>query len=478
MTRYPAKGKGAKWTIKELDAIKPNWKGDVLSDGDGLSGEVRFNAKNELLISFRYAFKLNGKVCWYYCGSYPAIDLSEIRKNRESAQALIKLGIDPRLKKITDKIDEREKLETKLALESKRIAESLTVQDMFDVWIEDGVKRADLNKSIIQSFSKYILPVLGNTEVRLTSERNLIDIYKTIIKDGKLATAFELSKDVKQMFTWAEKRKPWRALMVDGNPANLVEIDKLLPDTFTKVRDRVLSFDELRKLKDIFDDQAKNYIDAEKKYGTERPLKKEVQLAIWICLSTVCRIGELLMAEWRHIDFEKREWHIPAMNTKGTKKKKTEHKVYLSDFALNQFKKLHQLTGDTQWLFPARYNQGHVCIKSASKQIGDRQVKFKSRNKKLKYRVENNSLVLGNDEWTPHDLRRTGATMMQNLVGKQTGLLITDLCLHHNVVTGSAKHYLFDDYAEEMRDAWATLGNSIEAVLSSNNVVNFEKSSA
>jgi integrase len=56
-----------------------------------------------------------------------------------------------------------------------------------------------------------------------------------------------------------------------------------------------------------------------------------------------------------------------------------------------------------------------VCLKSASKQVGDRQVSFKKRTKKLQFRVENNSLVLGGREWTPHDLRRTGATMMQEL---------------------------------------------------------------
>ena len=36
MTRYPKSGKGSKWTIKELVAIKPEWKGDTLSDGEGL----------------------------------------------------------------------------------------------------------------------------------------------------------------------------------------------------------------------------------------------------------------------------------------------------------------------------------------------------------------------------------------------------------------------------------------------------------
>lgn len=475
MTRYPKAGKGARWTIKELESIKIDWKGDTLNDGDGLSGEVRFNSKQELLISFRYAFKWNGRVSWYFCGSYPANELSEIRKKRDQARESVKLGIDPRIKNVTDKIEAREHQEAILLREAKRKSEALTVKDMFDVWITSGVKRSDGNQYIKQTFNKYILPEVGNTEVRNLTEQHLEKIYKKIIAAGKSATALELSKDVKQMLTWCEKRKPWRALLVEGNPAVLVEIHKLLPEDFTKVRDRVLSFDELRKLKSIFDNLKEAYENADKKYEVERPLKKEVQLAMWICLGTVCRIGELLMSRWEHVDFEMRTWFIPAANTKGVKKKKTDHIVFLSDFVLKQFKALHDLTGDTSWLFPARYKDGHVCIKSASKQVGDRQLMFKRRSKELKCRVENNSLVLGDREWTPHDLRRTGATMIQNLYGKQTGIFIANLCLHHSVVTGSAKHYLFDDYAEEMKDAWVKLGNRIEAILNADNVVNFQQ---
>jgi hypothetical protein len=41
MTRYPKQGKGRRWTVKELGAIDRTWRGDTISDGDGLSGEVR-----------------------------------------------------------------------------------------------------------------------------------------------------------------------------------------------------------------------------------------------------------------------------------------------------------------------------------------------------------------------------------------------------------------------------------------------------
>ena len=48
MTRYPRGGKGRKWTVIELKAIGPSWKGDTLSDGDGLVGVVRVAAAGEM----------------------------------------------------------------------------------------------------------------------------------------------------------------------------------------------------------------------------------------------------------------------------------------------------------------------------------------------------------------------------------------------------------------------------------------------
>ncbi len=465
------KAVNGQWTVKELEAIPPEWKGDTIADGNGLFGDVRVNGKGEVKVSFRYAFKLEGKVRWFYCGMFPESSLTEIRSERDKAKKSIKSGVDPRLEKANDKILRAEAQQEIKKREEKRRADSLTVRDMMDAWLELGVKRKDGNKAIIQSFNKHLLPSVGDAEVRSLSEHDLIKVYRSIIKQGKNATALELSKDVNQMITWAEKRNPWRRLLIEGNPASLVEISKLLPDNFTKVRERVLSIDEIKKLHHIFNITTETYNESKNKYATERPLKKEVQIAMWLCLSTLCRIGELLMTEWQHVDFDNRTWLIPSANTKGRAKNKTDHLVYLSDFALEKFKELYSITGESKWAFPARYTKSHVCVKSASKQIGDRQLKFSKRTKKLQYRVENNSLVLGDREWTPHDLRRTGATMMQNLIGLENSLLVTDLCLHHNVVTGSAKHYLFAGYDDAMRDAWQKLGLRLEAILNADNLV-------
>ena len=466
MTRYPKSGKGSKWTIKELAAIKPEWKGDTLSDGEGLSGDVRFSGS--VSIHFRYAFKWADKVAWHYCGSYPANDMTSIRDERNKARDLVKAGIDPRANKKVIKIEAQAAIVEVIRADEQKRTEALTFNDLYKVWIKDGVNRSDGNKYITQSLGKHAIPVLGNVEVRHLTENHLRDVYRAIIAAGKTATAVELSKDIGQMLRWAEKRKPWRALLIDGNPAELVVIKQLVPNDYTKERKRQLSIEEIIKLQTIFATTSQNYADAPKKTGTERPLKKEVQIALWLCLGAICRIGELLMTEWKHVNFEQQTWFIPAANTKGERGRKCDQLVYLSDFTLDQFKQLHALTGDSEWAFPARYKEGHVSEKSVSKLVGDRQVKFKSRTRKLQCRVENNSLVVGDEEWTPHDLRRTGATLMQKL---KVSREVVNLCQNHVIGSKVDRVYLLDDYADEKREAWNKLGDRLEAILSASNVV-------
>ena len=271
------------------------------------------------------------------------------------------------------------------------------------------------------------------------------------------------------MFGWAQKRQPWRTLLIDGNPAELVEISKLVPIDYQEERTRILSSSELQELHHRFQKMTADYaaLPAGEKYDGIRPLKPESQLALWICLGTLCRIGELLQAEWKNVDLENHTWFIPSGNVKGSRRKKQDHYVFLSPFALHFFQELKTMTGDTQWCFPNKQDDGHVDVKVVSKQVGDRQARFKNR-KALSRRRHDDTLVLAdgqNGDWTPHDLRRTGATMMQAL---GVSLDVIDRCQNH-VLAGSRvrRHYLHHDYAEEKKRAWNLLGDRLGAVLSS-----------
>ncbi len=109
--------------------------------------------------------------------------------------------------------------------------------------------------------------------------------------------------------------------------------------------------------------------------------------------------------------------------------------------AADAFRKLKGLTGHTDWCFPGRGATNHMDVKSVAKQLGDRQCMFKKSKdggarKLMKNRRHDNTLVLSAGKtgaWTPHDLRRTGATLMQRL---KVPLDIIDRCQNH-VLEGS-----------------------------------------
>ncbi|WP_176460859.1 site-specific integrase [Janthinobacterium sp. PC23-8] len=272
------------------------------------------------------------------------------------------------------------------------------------------------------------------------------------------------------MFAWARKRQPWRKLMVDGDPMELIEIEKIVSPEYDldNRRDRILSADEIRELHATITSMHTEYEAAPNKRIGRQPLEATTERAIWIMLSTLCRVGETAMARWEHVDLAAATWFIPKENVKDNIADLT---VYLSAFALDQFQQLHTHTGHSAWCFPARNNAGNIKGKSISKQVGDRQSMFKKNRDgtpraPLKNRRSDDTLVLAggkNGAWTPHDLRRTGATMMQAL---GISLELIDRCQNH-VLPGSKvrRHYMLHDYADEKRAAWAALGERLVAVL-------------
>lgn len=457
----------AKLTIKQLEALTADNHGDVFREDGGLVAEVRAGVRG-VTVQFSYEFKLDGKRTRKRLGSWPKKSLAQIRIERDEAKANAAKGVHPTLAAKASKIEAKAAIAATIAEAEREAAENKTVNDLFNEWIRDGVARQDGNAELIRSFKKDVLPLIGKKPLRNLSEKDLLAVLRSVKARGLNRTVVIRSKDIGQMLRWGEKRKPWRTLMADGNPADLIDVNKLLDHDYEEQRDRLLSPDEIRELRDIFERLEKDYdaLPAGQKYSGIRPVNIRVQCAMWICLSTLCRIGELLKAEWRYVDLEKGTWFIPAEATKGHKGKRQDHHVFLSAFSKAQFKRLQKETGHTSFCFPSKDGQSHVDTKTVSKLIGDRQCRFKNRSKPLAGRHHDDSLVLSKGakgEWTPHDLRRTGATMMQQL---GVSLEIIDRCQNH-LLGGSKvrRHYLHHDYANEKRDAWDALGVKLEWIL-------------
>ena len=455
-------------TAKQLEALTAADDGRTLREDGGLVAKVRAGVHG-VTVQFRYDFKLDGLKRDQSLGSWPKKSLAQIRAYRDEVKATTTKGIDPTAARKAARIEARTAIAATIAEAERQAAENKTVADLFDEWIRDGVARQDGNAELRRSFKKDVLPHIGKKPLRNLTEKDLLSVLRSVKARGLNRTVVIRSKDIGQMLRWGEKRKPWRSLMADGNPADLIDVSKLLDHDYEEQRDRLLSPDEIRELRDIFEHLERDYdaLPVGQKYSGIRPVNVRVQCAMWICLSSLCRIGELLKAEWRHLDLEKGTWFIPAEATKGHKGKRQDHHVFLSAFSIEQFKRLQKETGHTPFCFPGKDGESHVDTKTVSKLIGDRQCRFKHRSKPLSGRHHDDSLVLSKGakgEWTPHDLRRTGATMMQEL---GVTLEIIDRCQNH-LLGGSKvrRHYLHHDYAKEKTEAWQLLGDRLRAILS------------
>jgi integrase len=455
-----------KLTQRGLEAITSAKVGTIVREDGNLFGRVRAKSDGGISISFYYRFRFDGKLKDMSCGAWPADSLASIRSTRDAARDKVALGINPAVEKKLVRHEMQEEAAQKLAAIEAARATDLIVNDLFTAWLTDGVRRKDGNAMLIRMFNADVLPAVGAIAVKDLTEHHLRAVLRSMVDRGVNRSSVMMHANLVQMFGWARKRQPWRKLLVEGDPMDLIEIERIVSPEYDmdNYRDRVLSAEEIVELRDTLVRQQAEYAAAPNKRIVPQPIEKHTQLAIWIMLSTLCRVGEMSMARWEHVDLAAAEWFLPKANVKDNV---ADLMVYLSPFTLDQFKQLHAVTGHTAWCFPNHAATGHINVKAISKQVGDRQAQFKTNadgtpRAPMKNRRADNTLVLGagaNGAWTPHDLRRTGATMMQKL---GVGLDIIDRCQNH-VLAGSKvrRHYMHHDYAQEKRAAWAALGKQL-----------------
>lgn len=310
-------------------------------------------------------------------------------------------------------------------------AGKVLVKDLFERWAAtDLINRKDQGAEARRMISKDVLPFIGELNIRDVRKGHIAEITDRLLQRGVNRMAKVVLSLIRQMFRFAVSRD-----LLESDPTAL--LSKKSIGGANVERDRVLDEDEIKELA--------------KKLPTAN-IAETASLAIWLVLATCCRIGELLKTRWDHIDFERKCWRIPAQNSKNSR----EHTVYLSSFAMSRFAKLKEITGSGEWCFPASRKDGYLCSKTVTKQITDRQRDGKGHKNRSK-QVE--ALKLSRGIWKPHDLRRTGATLMNAL-----GVLpeVAERCLNHMEENKIKRIYQRYGYEAEMRQAWEKLGERLE----------------
>jgi integrase len=386
-------------------------------------------------VDFEWRYNFNAKVRQVRIGAWPRMTLKAIRDERDTLKGKIKDGIDPlaekeayRLKKQADQIEAKQTQIDRLQELAAKDAR-MTVRGLFDLWQRtDLKKRQDRGSEALRAFEADVFPLIGDVAAADVTKAHIQHIIDNMLTRGVKRMTERLFSDLRQLFGFAMDRDH-----IDADPTARIKKHKI---GGSAERDRVLSEAEL--------------IEFFKRLPVSG-LVESSQCALSIQLATITRIGEVLGARWEHVDFERRLWTLPE--TKNGKR----HTVQLNDLALSQFEALRQHTGLTEWVFPASRLDGPVCPKTVTKQVADRQrgdgEPMSGRSK------QTDALALAGGQWRPHDLRRTGATLMAEL-----GVLpeVIERCLNHTEQTKVKRIYQRAQYEAPMREAWQKLGERLE----------------
>jgi integrase len=442
----------AKITDRQMTA-KPStndkWLSEVAIWGHG-SLVARITPSGERLFYFRYT---NGRDrITYPIGTYGrdgqegTMTIAEAGQRAKELAGLHKSGIRDikehfeakETTRIADRNADLARITAEKAAiddEQARQAARKTVKELFEHWAKvDLINRKDGGAEVRRMFDKDVLPILGKMAVDEVKKGHITEVTDTMLARGVNRAAKIAFSLMRQMFRFAVDRD-----LIEYDPTASIRKAKIGGKDVE--RDRVLSEEEIRSLA---------------KLTPEAGLLPSTEAAIWIALSTCCRIGELLSARWDNIELDKRNWHIPAEHSKNGK----PHNVTLSPFAINQFTKIWALNSDSEWCYPNSKNSGPVCSKTVTKQLGDRQ-RHPDRGVMSNRSAKAQALLLKGGKWTPHDLRRSGATLMTAL-----GVLpeVAERCLNHTEENKIKRIYQRHSYAKEMADAWDKLGMHLKSL--------------
>ena len=428
--------KSGRLTVKQVENARSERGKDLwLSDGGGLYLHVRPSGTK----AWRMRYMIAGTSRVLDLGSAELKSLADARSAARNHREMLDRGLDP----LREQARAAEEASAEEVRRNQEIASRRTFAVAVDAWVVYQLAgRKDKGAEALRILKKDVLATLGNCDLTAVTKAELGACLDRIVARGARRLANICLRELKQFFHWCEARG-W----VARSP--LFGVEKKHVGGEEVERDRVLSVDELRQLRDAL--PAAN-------------LERHSELAIWILLSTLARVGELSRAAWADIDLEAGTWFL--QETKNSQ----PHTIYLSDFSIKQFQELKRHTGWSVWVMPSarkrRLDKAQptpeidrpMASSALTKQIHDRQ---SQKNKKHRSNAKE-ALILSGGSWTPHDLRRTGATLMgENGVTPE----IIERCLNHKEQRKVIRIYQRQELIPERRQAWRTLGEILDQIV-------------
>ena len=398
---------------KQVEQAKPIDKPYKLADGGGLYLLVQPAGARY----WRFKYRYGGKEKTLALGVYPEVSLKAARKKHQAARDRLAEGIDPGAVRKVEKL-------------SRNIAAAESFAALAAEWVE--VRLADKaeatkkrNESIL---ANYLTPWLGSRPISDITPQELLAALKRAETSGTLDSAHRARQIAGQIFRYAvvtgrcgrdpsgdlkgalkPRQKEHRAAITDP-----VEVGRLLL--------AMVGFE-----------------------GT--PV---VRAALLLSPLLFQRPAEIRAMAWAEINWEARQWEIPA----DKMKMRQPHIVPLSKQALALLREIEPLTVHRgRYVFPS--------ARGASRCLSDNAV-----------RVALRTLGYSKEQMTPHGFRATARTLLDEVLGYRVDWIEHQLA--HAVKDANGRAYNRTSHLEgraKMMQGWADYLDKLKAQAKAGNVI-------
>ncbi|MBN8991617.1 MAG: site-specific integrase [Rhizobiales bacterium] len=357
--------------------------------------------------TWTFAYKLNGRMRRITLGEYgehPALGLSEARTQADARRAQRRNGDDPRALQDAER--------------ATKAQTTLTFAELCELYIEHVKASGKLSWKTDEGYLKRPKAKFGSKPAASLTKRELLDFLKGIARKSK-SSANRTQSTVRTMWGWA----------VEGDhvPVNFLAGLKKVGGK-EREKDRVLTTDEIQEFLTTL-------------VASDFEITETVGLALKGILLTAQRPGEvagMMLSELHDLDGALPHWIIPRIRTKN---KKTEHTVPLSPAAVRLIREALEASKDyakgknDRPVFASRFEDITSLARHSLSQAVRRLVKDQRFAGKF-------------TKFTPHDLRRTAATLAQSMRVPKDHV---KALLNHNdgdVTSIYARWHMFDEKRE------------------------------
>jgi integrase len=390
-------------TDAQIKALKPRLVRYLVTDGSGLAIEVLPSGR----LSWLYRYRFNGNPEKVVIGPYPEVTLKSARQKRTELATLLTDGKSPAQEK-------------KLA----RLGSTLqpTVREFSERWFKEVAIRDRKDAGPPRRYlENEIYPALGSKLLKDVSAEAVQAIVFRKRDHGSPSAAAAIRNQIKRIFDYAIV-----CGVASTNPA-LATPTRFI--TSKKSRKRALKPDEIRVyLQTLY----------------QSNIRRQFKLGLHLILLTLVRKSELLFAKWKDVDLDAGEWTIPPENSKTGE----EHIVYLSTEAAELFREMKVLSGGSEWVMPGR---GTITKPFSTNALN----------------MALNGINLPLEPFTIHDLRRTGATLLNE---KGYSSDVVEKALNHKMA-GVRGIYNRAEYATQRKDMLQFWGSFVAGLASEKKVL-------